>query len=55
MEGWVLFTDFKNIASIIIKGMSDLGNDTKADDWQLTAAKAAVDYAHFKLGKNFLD
>ena len=55
MEGWVLFSDFENIASIIIKGMSDFGNGTKADDWQLTAAKAAVDYAHFKLGKNFLD
>ena len=55
MEGWVLFTAFKDIESIIIKGISDYGDGTKADDWQLTAAKAAVDYAHFKLGKNFLD
>ena len=52
MEGWVLFTAFKNIESIIIKGISDYGDGTKADDWQLTAAKAAVDYAHFKLGEN---
>ena len=51
MEGWVLFTAFKNIESIIIKGISDYGDGTKADDWQLTAAKAAVDYAHFKLEK----
>ena len=51
MEGWVLFTAFKNINSIIIKGISDYGDSTKDDDWQLTAAKAAVDYAHFKLEK----
>ena len=55
MEGWVLFTAFKDIESIIIKGISDYGDGTKVDDWQLTAAKAAVGYAHFKLGKNFLD
>ena len=55
MEGWVLFTAFKDIESIIIKGISDYGDGTKADDWQFTAAKAAVDYAHFKLERNFLD
>ena len=55
MEGWVLFTAFKDIESIIIKGISDYGDGTKADDWQLTAAKAAVDYAHFKLERSFLD
>ena len=55
MEGWVLFTAFKDIESIIIKGISDYGDGTKADDWQLTAAKAAVDYAHFKLERCFLD
>ena len=55
MEGGVLFTAFKDIKSIIIKGISDYGDCTKADDWQLTAAKAAVDYAHFKLERSFLD
>ena len=55
MEGGVLFTAFKDIESIIIKGISDYGDGTKADDWQLTAAKAAVDYAHFKLNRCFLD
>ena len=55
MEGWVLFTAFKDIKSIIIKGISDYGDGTKAKDWQLTAAKAAVDYAHFKLERSFLD
>ena len=48
MEGWVLFTALKDAESIIIKGISDYGDGKKADDWQLTAAKAAVDYAHFE-------
>ena len=56
MEGWVLFKDieesFPNIESIIIKGICDYGDGTKNKDWQLTAAKAAVDYARFKLDKN---
>ena len=51
MEGWVLLTYFKHIDSIIIKGVSDYGDGTKEKSWQLTAAKAAVDYAHFKLEK----
>ena len=59
MEGWVMFTtiskEFPNVASMIIKGISDFGNGTKSDDWQLTAAKAAVDYAHFKLEDAYLD
>ena len=55
MEGWVLFKDFKHIDSIIIKGVSDYGDGNKNDDWQLTAAKAAVDYAHFKLESAFLE
>ena len=56
MEGWVLFEyiekDFPKIKSLIIKGICDYGDGTKDDDWQLTAAKAAVDYARFKLDKN---
>ena len=59
MEGWVMFTTiekkFPNVASIIIKGISDLADGTKSDDWQLTAAKAAVDYAHFKLEDAYFD
>ena len=59
MEGWVMFTTirekFPNVASMIIKGISDLADGTKSDDWQLTAAKAAVDYAHFKLEEAYLD
>ena len=53
MEGWVLFKyieeDFPKIKSLIIKGICDYGDGTKNKDWQLTAAKAAVDYARFKL------
>ena len=56
MEGWVLFKyiekEFPNIETLIIKGICDYGDGTKKKDWQLTAAKAAVDYARFKLGKN---
>ena len=59
MEGWVMFTTirekFPNVASMIIKGISDLADGTKSDDWQLTAAKAAVDYAHFKLEDAYFD
>ena len=59
MEGWVMFTTiekkFPNVAAIIIKGISDFGDGTKNKDWQLTAAKAAVDYAHFKLEDAPLD
>ena len=59
MEGWVMFTTiektFPNVASIIIKGISDLADGTKSDDWQLTVAKAAVGYAHFKLEEAYLD
>ena len=57
MEGWVLFQyiekDFPIIESLIIKGICDYGDGTKNKDWQLTAAKAAVDYARFKLEKAF--
>ena len=54
MEGWVLFTEFKHINSIIIKGVCDYGDGTKEKSWQLTAAKAAVDYAHFILKDAYL-
>ena len=57
MEGWVLFQyiekDFPKIESLIIKGICDYGDGTKNKDWQLTAAKAALDYARFKLEKAF--
>ena len=58
MEGWVLFKyiekKFPKVESLIIKGICDYGNGTKSKDWQLTAAKAAVDYARFKLEKAFM-
>ena len=56
MEGWIAFEDFKSTGrkSITIKGVSDYGDGKKSDDWQLTAAKAAVDYAHFKLESAYL-
>ena len=61
MEGWVLFKyidenkdfEFPKIESIIIKGICDYGDGTKDKVWQLTAAKAAVDYARFKLKNAF--
>ena len=59
MEGWVLFKyiekDFPNIETLIIKGICDYGDGTKNKEWQLTAAKAALDYARFKLEKAFLN
>ena len=57
MEGWVLFKyieeSFPKIESLIIKGICEYGDGTKNKDWQLTAAKAALDYARFKLEKAF--
>ena len=49
MEGWAQF----EIADqcIIIKGISDFADGKKNDKWQLTAAKAAVSYAHYMLEK----
>ena len=67
MEGWVLFKmqeEYPRIESIIIKGISDFGDGTKdgedsttqvKDMWQLTAAKAAVDYAVFKLTDAYIE
>jgi len=53
MEGWVLYTHiqtgFPKVATIIIKGVADYADGTKDKRWQMTAAKAAVDYAHFQL------
>ena len=61
MEGWVLLEmqeKYPHIESIIIKGISDYGDGKKdgessttqvKDKWQLTAAKAAVNYAVSKL------
>ena len=67
MEGWVLFKmqeKYPRIESIIIKGISDYGDGTKdgegsttqvKDKWQLTAAKAAVDYAVYKLTDAYIE
>ena len=58
MEGWALLTvkdnselDHHRVGIIIIKGVADYGDTEKKDNWQLTAAKAAVDYTHFRLKK----
>ena len=48
MEGWAQF-DISEVESIIIKGIADFADGKKKDKWQLTAAKAAVNYAHYKL------
>ena len=50
MEGWaqIEYTP-EQVKCIIIKGIADFADSTKDKTWQLTAAKAAVDYAHFKL------
>ena len=52
MEGWaqIEYTP-EHVKSIIIKGIVDFADGTKDKTWQLTAAMAAVDYAHFKLIK----
>ena len=54
MEGWVLYTHFREtpIETIIIKGVADYGDGEKDKIWQLTAAKAAVDYAHYQLERS---
>ena len=48
MEGWAQF-DIPEVESIIIKGIADFADGKKNDKWQLTAAKSAVNYAHYKL------
>ena len=47
MEGWVQFEI--PVASIVIKGIADFADCKKDDKWQMTAAKAAVHYAHHRL------
>ena len=58
MEGYVLMEIQKKLANqhppchidvIIIKGVAGYGDDTKTKRWHLTAAMAAVCYAHHKL------
>ena len=53
MEGWILYThiveDYPNLEVIIIKGVSDYGDGSKAGRWQLTAAMAAASYTNFQL------
>ena len=50
MEGWaqIEYTP-ERVKCIIIKGIADFADGTKNKVWQLTAAKAAVNYAHYKL------
>ena len=48
MEGWVQL-EIPEVVSIVIKGIADFADGKKNDKWQLTAAKAAVHYAHHKL------
>ena len=52
MEGWaqIKYTP-ERVKCIIIKGIADFGSGSKDKVWQLTAAMAAVDYAHSKLLK----
>ena len=52
MEGWALLVVkdiYPAVGVIVIKGVADYGDVKKGDEWQLTAAKAAVDYTHFRL------
>ena len=60
MEGWVLLEvrsrlrhqRQKEIEVIIIKGVADYGDIRKGDEWQWTAAKAAIDCIHYCLKKS---
>ena len=49
MEGWAQIEYTQGVECIIIKGIADFADGSKDKVWQLTAAKAAVDYAHYKL------
>ena len=60
MEGWVLI-DLKktlkdqypkDIEVVVIKGVADYGDLKMGDEWQWTAAKAAVDCIHYCLIKS---
>ena len=60
MEGWVLLEVRsrlkhllqKEIEVIIIKGVADYGDIRKGDEWQWTAAKAAMDCIHYCLKRS---
>ena len=60
MEGWVLVElkrtlksqHNKDIEVIVIKGVAGYGDCTKGDQWQWTAAKAAMDCIHYCLNKS---
>ena len=60
MEGWVLLElkrtlksqHNKDINVIVVKGVADYGNHTQGDQWQWTAAKAAMDCIHYCLNKS---
>ena len=60
MEGWVLLElkrtlksrHNKHIEVIVIKGVADYGDLRKGDEWQWTAAKAAIDCIHYCLEKS---
>ena len=55
MEGHVLVQKIQkerpDLHVAVIKGISDFADGSKHDEWQLTAAMAAVDYAKFMLNK----
>lgn len=61
MEGHVLIQEIQKLSQskpdsfklevAVIKGVSDFADGEKHDEWQLTAAMAAVDYAKFILDK----
>ena len=54
MEGWALLEVqkvFDPVSVIIIKGVADYGDNKKDDKWHITAAKAAVDFTHWRLQK----
>lgn len=63
MEGWVLLElceemkqeRKKDVEVVVIKGVADYGDLTKGDKWQLTAAKAAIDYIHHCLDNSRLE
>ena len=58
MEGWILLQlkkelkQNKDFKVIIIKGVADYGDLSKGDEWQWTAAKAAIDCIHCCLEKS---
>jgi len=60
MEGWVLLElkrtlksqHNKDIEVIVIKGVAGYGDCTKGDQWQWTAAKAAMNCIHYCLNKS---